>query len=75
MKVFNLVTLMLTIVGGLVLGAMGVLHFDLFTTLFGSDSLLTKLADLIIGLSALYQIYPLVKAIETNEVHAEVAHR
>ena len=74
MKVFNLVTLVLTIVGGLSVGALGVLHFDLFATLFGSDTVLMKTADLIIGFSALYQIYPLVKAIEMDEVRAEVAH-
>ena len=75
MKLFNLFTLMLTIIGGLNMGAMAALQADLIAGLFGDGALLTRLLELAIGLSAIYQIYPLVRAFQTDEVHAEVSHR
>lgn len=75
MKTFNLVTLVLTIVGALDLGSLGILHSDVLANIFGAGSLLNSVVDFVIGLSAIYQIYPFVRALRTDEVHAEVAHR
>ncbi|HEX7759452.1 MAG TPA: DUF378 domain-containing protein [Caulobacteraceae bacterium] len=74
MKIFNLVTLVLTILGGLDVGLMGLLHADVFANLFGAGTLLTRAAEVLVGLSAAYQIYPFVRAVQTDEIHAEVSH-
>jgi hypothetical protein len=74
MKIFNLITLVLTILGGLDVGIMGLLHTDVFASLFGAGTLVTSAAEVIVGLAAAYQIYPFVRAVRTDEIHAEVSH-
>ena len=65
----------LTIIGGLNVGRTGMMHADFLSSLLGNGAPLTTAVDIIIGLSALYQIYPFVRAFQTSEVGAEVAHR
>jgi hypothetical protein len=74
MKTFNLITLVLTIVAGLDMGAVGLLNTDLISAIFGMGAIVTRVAELIMGLSALYQIYPLIQAFQIGEVRAEVTH-
>lgn len=71
MKVLNLTTLVLIIIGGLNWGLIGIADFNLVAALFGMDSALSNLIYIIVGLSALYQIVPFVQAYRTNEVLAE----
>jgi uncharacterized membrane protein YuzA (DUF378 family) len=75
MKVLNLVTLMLLIVGGINWGLVGVAQFDLVAALFGGqDAMLARVVYTLVGLSAVWQIVPLLSAGSTGEVRAQ-AHR
>jgi len=75
MKTLNLVTLVLIIVGGLNWGLIGAANFDLVAAIFGAGSTLARLVYVLVGLSALYQIVPLLKAIQLDEPRAEAARR
>lgn len=75
MKTLNLITLILTIVGGLNWGLVGLANFDLVAAMFGNDSSLSRIVYLLVGLSALYQLLPLAKAFQIDEPRAEAAHR
>lgn len=60
MKALSILTLVLIIVGGLNWGLVGAFNFDLVATLFGAGSPLARLVYVLVGLSALWQIAPLV---------------
>jgi uncharacterized protein len=75
MKALNLITLILTIVGGLNWGLVGLADFDLVASLFGPGSGLSRTVYTLVGLSALYQLLPLTKAFRIDEPRAEAAHR
>ena len=60
MTVLNKVTLLLLIVGGLNWGLVGLLGFDLVAAIFGEMSLLSRVVYSLVGLSALWQLIPLV---------------
>ena len=66
MKTLNLVTLILSIVGGLNWGLVGLANFDLVAALFGSGSGLSRAVYVLVGLSALYQIIPLSRTISAT---------
>jgi len=75
MKALNLVTLALVIIGGINWGVVGLAQFDLVATIFGGqDAALARVVYTLVGLSALWQIVPLLKASGTHEVHAQ-SHR
>lgn len=75
MKSLNILTLVLVIIGGIDWGLVGLLQFDLVAAIFGGqDAVLSRLVYTLVGLSAVWQIMPLLGAIKTDEVHAE-AHR
>ena len=65
MRVITTITLILLIVGGLNWGLVGLANFDLVAALFGEMSPLSRLVYLLVGLSALWQIVPLVAAPKT----------
>ena len=75
MKPLNLITLILTIVGGINWGLVGTAQFDLVAALFGAGSGLSRAVYTLVGLSAIYQILPLLKAFKIDEPHAEAARR
>ena len=75
MKTLNLVTLILTIIGGINWGLVGFANFDLVAAIFGDGSGLSRLIYALVGLSALYQILPLTKAFQIDEPSAEAARR
>lgn len=52
-KGLTLISLILVIVGAVNLGLVGVLGFDLVATLFGADSLLTRVVYTLVGLAGL----------------------
>jgi uncharacterized membrane protein YuzA (DUF378 family) len=62
MRAINTVTLLLLIIGGLNWGLVGLFGFDLVATIFGEMSVLSRIVYVLVGLSALYQIVPLIKA-------------
>ena len=59
MTLFNKVTLLLLIVGGLNWGLVGFLDFDLVAAIFGKMSLLSRVVYSLVGLSALWQLVSL----------------
>ncbi len=73
MKVFNLITLIVTIIAGLEVGLVGVIDVDPVAYVFGGASAVTRTIEVIFGLCALYQIYPFIKALSVGEVRAEAA--
>ncbi|MBC9208419.1 DUF378 domain-containing protein [Roseomonas aerophila] len=62
MKAINIITLILLIVGGLNWGLVGLFQFDLVAALFGAGSGLSRLVYVLVGLSALWQLVPLSRA-------------
>lgn len=72
MKAINILTLVLLIVGGINWGLVGVAQFDLVAAIFGGqDALLARVVYTLVGLSALWQIMPLMRAGSTGEVPAQ----
>jgi len=67
MRVLNLITLTLLIVGGLNWGLVGLFNFDLVAALFGEMSLLSRIVYTLVALSALWQIIPLGRAIGDSD--------
>jgi hypothetical protein len=70
MKIVNIVTLVLVIVGGVNWGLVGLAGFDLVAALFGAGSGLSSVVYILVGLSALWQVVPLVTAFGTGEARA-----
>lgn len=76
MKPLNLATLIILIAGGINLGLVGLFQFDVIALVFGAGAMLTRLVYILIGAAALWQLYPLVRAVQTDEILAEsAAHR
>ena len=61
MRIVNVITLVLLIVGGLNWGLVGLFRFDLVAALFGEMSALSRIVYALVGLSALWQIVALVR--------------
>ncbi|MFU0504676.1 DUF378 domain-containing protein [Pseudaminobacter sp. NGMCC 1.201702] len=70
MRILNVVTLTLVIVGGLNWGLVGLLGFDLVAAISGTGSVLTRIVYVVVGLSAAWQIMPLVSAMGSNQTAA-----
>ena len=71
MKALNLTTLILVILGGLNWGLFGMANYDLVAVLFGAGSFMARAVYVIVGLSALWQLVPLIKAFQIDEPGAE----
>ena len=67
MKILNVVTLVLVIVGGVNWGLVGLADFDLVAAIFGAGSALARLVYVLVGMSALWQLVPLVRALRSDE--------
>jgi uncharacterized membrane protein YuzA (DUF378 family) len=75
MKAVNTITLILVIVGGINWGLMGLFQLDLVASIFGGpSSAMSRLVYILVGLSALWQLYPLTRALQTDEAHALRGH-
>lgn len=73
MKMLNVITLVLIIVGGVNWGLVGIAQFDLVAAIFGGqDALLARVVYVLVGLSALYQIVPLLSGGTAAPSRAEV---
>ena len=57
MNALDWVAMVLLIVGGLNWGLVGLLNFDLVAALFGTQTPLSRIVYVLVGLSALYSIY------------------
>ncbi|MHA6297832.1 DUF378 domain-containing protein [Devosia sp. CAU 1758] len=72
MKAINIITLVVVIVGGINWGLVGLFQFDLVATIFGGqDALLARIVYILVGISALWQIYPLM----TGSEHRSTSER
>ncbi|HET6432909.1 DUF378 domain-containing protein [Dyella sp.] len=71
MKALNLITLVLVIIGGINWGLIGLADFNLVAAIFGAGSVLSRIIYVLVGLSALWQIVPLIGASRTDEPRAE----
>jgi uncharacterized membrane protein YuzA (DUF378 family) len=65
MRALNTITLVLLIVGGLNWGLVGLANFDLVAAIFGEMTPFSRIVYMLVGLSALWQIVPLVTAPKT----------
>jgi uncharacterized protein len=61
MRILNSVSLLLLIVGGLNWGLVGLLDFDLVAAIFGEMSLVSRIVYVLVGVSALWQVVPLLQ--------------
>ena len=66
MRAINTITLVLLIVGGLNWLLVGLFDFDLVAAIFGEMSMLSRIVYVLVGLSAVWQIVPLVRGAETR---------
>ena len=66
MRVLNVVTLVLLIVGGLNWGLVGLFEFDLVGAIFGEMTTLSRIVYVLVGLSALWQLIPLFRGDEAR---------
>ena len=74
MRVINLATLVLVIVGALNWGLMGLFQIDLVATLFGGpQTALSRIVYALVGLSGLYQIVPLLSAMSGRVDNPQLA--
>lgn len=72
MHVINILTLVLLIVGGLNWGLVGLFQLDLVAALFGGqNSSLSRLVYILVGVSAIWQLIPLVKSFSSDEAAAQ----
>jgi len=72
MKTLNILTLLLVVIGGINWGLVGLFQYDLVATLFGGQAgVIARIVYTLVGLSALWQLVPLVAAMKTDEVQAE----
>ena len=64
MRIVNIITLVLLVVGGLNWGLVGLFGFDLVAALFGEMSPLSRIVYTLVGISALWQLVPLFRGEE-----------
>ncbi len=57
-------TLVLCIIGGINWGLVGIFDFNLVEYLFGAGSLLTRIVYILVGISALVDLYILTKNLD-----------
>lgn len=70
MKALNLITLLLVIIGGINWGLVA-FDFNLVAALFGEDTALTNIVYALVGLSALWQLVPFLRAMRSGETRAQ----
>ena len=69
MKAVNIITLVLIIIGGINWGLVGLLQYNLVVALSGGqDAAIPQLIYIFIGLSALWQLYSLIRASQSSQV-------
>jgi uncharacterized membrane protein YuzA (DUF378 family) len=69
MKAMNIITLVLIIIGGINWGLIALFQYDLVVALLGGqNAALPQITYILMGLSALWQLYPLARALQTQEV-------
>ena len=67
MNALDWAAMALLIVGGLNWGLIGLFNYDLVATLFGTQSSVSRVVYVLVGLSALYSIYTSSKMASTHQ--------
>ena len=76
MKVVNILTLVLVIVGAVNWGLVGLFQFDLVAAIFGGQqAALARIVYVLVGLSGLYQLVPLISALSSGPENPQLATR
>jgi uncharacterized membrane protein YuzA (DUF378 family) len=76
MRAINIITLLLVIVGGLNWGLIGLADIDLVASLAGGrQAMLARVFHVLVGISAVWQLVPFVKALSGDEEAALRVHR
>jgi uncharacterized membrane protein YuzA (DUF378 family) len=74
MKMLNIATLVLVIVGALNWGLVGLFQADLVAALFGGpQAALSRIVYILVGLAGLYQIVPLLSAVSGHADNPQIA--
>ena len=68
MRIVNLITGILVLVGGLNWGLVGLAKFDLVATLLGRDTLMSRIVYGLVGISAGYQAAQLAIGISNGDL-------
>jgi uncharacterized membrane protein YuzA (DUF378 family) len=72
MRAMNQITLILIIIGGLNWLSMGLANYNILGALFGgAEDVVARVAYVIVGLSAIWQLMPFVQSFTEGEVMAE----
>ncbi len=67
MRIINILSLGLVIVGAINWGLVGLFQFDLVAALFGGqDAALSRIVYSLVGLAGLYQLVPLMSALSSS---------
>lgn len=75
MKAINMITWILLIIGGINWGLVGLFQFDLVAALFGGQGApLARVVYTLVGLSALWQLFPMARAARVGQTRAEAGH-
>jgi uncharacterized membrane protein YuzA (DUF378 family) len=72
MRALNIITLLLIIVGGLNWLLVGLFQFDLVAAILGGQTaVLARAVYVLVGLSAIWQLIPLVRSFDSGETAAQ----
>jgi uncharacterized protein len=63
MKVLDVVTLILVIIGGLVWGLIGLMDYNPVSMVFGAS--VTQIVYILVGAAAIWQLIPLVRSMSS----------
>ena len=76
MKLVNVITLLLVIVGAVNWGLVGLFQFDLVAAIFGGqEATLSRLVYIVVAASGLYQLLPLMTAISSDKHEPQISAR
>ena len=76
MKLVNVITLLLVIVGAINWGLVGLFQFDLVAAIFGGqEAMLSRLVYIVVAASGLYQLLPLMTAISSHRHEPQISAR
>lgn len=64
MEILQKVALVLTIIGAIVWGLIGIFDFNLIATIFGDGSILERIIYILVGIAGLINIFLLFKDIK-----------
>ncbi len=68
MRILNLITGILLLIGGLNWGLVGLANFDLVASIFGRDSGMARIIYGLVGISAGYQAVQLATGISNGDI-------